>query len=157
MSEAACLKGEFCLRTRIYLDNCCFNRPYDDQSSLVVYLESEAKLYVQRNIVQRTYDLVWSYVLEYENLLNPYEERQKAIAEWRSLATISVVPSDNIRTLANTLALKGLKAKDALHVACAIGANSDYFLTTDKRILNKDIEKIALINPLDFVRKMEEE
>ena len=28
---------------RLYLDNCCFNRPYDDQSSLPVYLETQAK------------------------------------------------------------------------------------------------------------------
>jgi hypothetical protein len=45
------------LKMRLYLDHCCFNRPYDDQSSLVVYLESEAKLSVQRKIVERVYDL----------------------------------------------------------------------------------------------------
>ena len=28
----------------IYLDNCCFNRPYDDQEQITVRLESEAKL-----------------------------------------------------------------------------------------------------------------
>ncbi len=26
----------------IYLDNCCFNRPFDDQTSLRIHLESEA-------------------------------------------------------------------------------------------------------------------
>ena len=33
---------------RIYLDNCCFNRPYDDQSYLIVHLETEAKLFIQK-------------------------------------------------------------------------------------------------------------
>lgn len=33
---------------RIYLDNCCFNRPYDDQSHLGIRLESDAKLYISR-------------------------------------------------------------------------------------------------------------
>jgi len=28
----------------IYLDNCCYNRPFDDQSQLRVRLEAEAKL-----------------------------------------------------------------------------------------------------------------
>jgi hypothetical protein len=32
---------------RIYLDNCCFNRPYDDQESKVIRLESEAKMMIQ--------------------------------------------------------------------------------------------------------------
>lgn len=30
----------------IYLDNCCFNRPYDDQTQLRVSLETQAKMYV---------------------------------------------------------------------------------------------------------------
>ncbi len=28
---------------KVYLDNCCFNRPFDDQSQLKIRLESEAK------------------------------------------------------------------------------------------------------------------
>jgi len=37
---------------RIYLDNCVFNRPFDDQSHLRVRLEPEAKLYIQSRIKQ---------------------------------------------------------------------------------------------------------
>ena len=29
-------------KLRIYLDNCCFNRPYDDQSQLRISLETQA-------------------------------------------------------------------------------------------------------------------
>ena len=32
---------------KIYLDNCCYNRPYDDQSEPRVYLESQAKMLIQ--------------------------------------------------------------------------------------------------------------
>ena len=28
---------------RLYLDNCCFNRPFDDQSTLTIRLETEAE------------------------------------------------------------------------------------------------------------------
>ena len=38
---------------RVYLDNCCFNRPFDYPSSLVVRMETEAKLQVQEQIRQR--------------------------------------------------------------------------------------------------------
>ena len=48
---------------RIYLDNCCFNRPYDDQSSFRVLLETQAKLYVQEKVRQGLYDLVCSCCL----------------------------------------------------------------------------------------------
>jgi len=49
----------------------------------------------------------------------------------------------------------GLKNKDALHLACAIKGKCEYFLTTDKGILNKQITGITVINPVDFVRKLE--
>lgn len=32
---------------RIYLDNCCYNRPYDEQGQLRIRLETEAKLRIQ--------------------------------------------------------------------------------------------------------------
>lgn len=32
---------------RIYLDTCCFNRPYDDQSHIRNSLEAQAKLHIQ--------------------------------------------------------------------------------------------------------------
>ena len=29
---------------KVYLDNCCFNRPFDDQTQLVVRLETDANI-----------------------------------------------------------------------------------------------------------------
>jgi hypothetical protein len=34
------------------LDNCCFNRPYNDQAFLKNYLEAEAKIYMQKEILE---------------------------------------------------------------------------------------------------------
>ena len=31
---------------RIYLDNCCYNRPYDDQSQIRISLEAQAKIFM---------------------------------------------------------------------------------------------------------------
>jgi hypothetical protein len=41
----------------IYLDNCCFNRSYDDQSHYRVNLETQAKLYVQEQILDKKHSL----------------------------------------------------------------------------------------------------
>ena len=62
---------------KIYLDNCCYNRPYDDQSQLKIQLETQAKLKIQHDIKQGDYKLVWSYVMEYENSNNPFEEKRE--------------------------------------------------------------------------------
>jgi len=57
---------------RIYLDNCCFNRPFDDQSQLRINLETEAKLKIQEYVTLNRFVLIWSYMLDYENFKNPY-------------------------------------------------------------------------------------
>jgi hypothetical protein len=35
---------------RVYRDNCCLNRPFDDQRQMRVWLEAEATLYIQEHI-----------------------------------------------------------------------------------------------------------
>ena len=68
---------------KIYLDNCTYNRPMDNQSQMRIRLETEAKLYIQSGIREKRYSLVWSYMLDYENNDNPYEEKRNAISPWK--------------------------------------------------------------------------
>jgi predicted nucleic acid-binding protein len=138
----------------VYLDICCFNRPYDDQSYLTIKLESEAKLFVQKEILFGTFALVWSYMMDFENAANPYDERRKSIGKWRTVAKADIDFSEEINEMGRRLMKIGLKNKDALHVACALKGNCDYFLTTDKGVLNKHIDGITVINPVDFVRRL---
>jgi hypothetical protein len=49
---------------RIYLDNGCFNRPFDDQTQPRIRIETEAKLEIQRQIQDRQHELAWSYMLD---------------------------------------------------------------------------------------------
>ena len=51
------------------------------------------------------------------------------------------------------LVRRGVSSKDALHVACAIGAKCDVFLTTDDGLLQaaSEIRDLAVLNPADFV------
>ena len=64
---------------RIYLDNCCYNRPYDDQSQIRISLETQAKLYIQDMVKRGQLELVTSYVPEFENSNN--RSRQKRLAK----------------------------------------------------------------------------
>ena len=70
---------------RVYLDNCCFNRPFDDQESQTIFLESEAKLMIQDLIREKKLELVWSFILEYENDANPDDEVMEKISKWKDL------------------------------------------------------------------------
>ena len=70
----------------IYLDNCTFNRPFDDQTQLRISLETQAKLYIQALIKDGMLDLVYSYVCFYENYINPFENKKLAIFEFSQYA-----------------------------------------------------------------------
>ena len=140
------------MKYRIYLDNCCFNRPYDDQTHLLVQLETEAKLFVQQAILQNTFELVWSYMLDYENEANPYQNRKQAIVKWKNIAVLDIDASDRIVNRGKEIMQKGIKKKDALHIACAIEAKCDYFLSTDKKLFHTSFDEINVMNPIDFIK-----
>ena len=143
---------------KIYLDNCTFNRPFDDQSRVRIRIESEAKLYIQEKIKEGKYKLVWSYILDYENQQNPFVERKRAILKWKRLAEIDIEESEELIRKAKELKSRGVKEKDALHVASAIKTGAKYFITTDDLIIKKLVtnEEIRVMNPMDFIREMEE-
>ncbi|MDR3695818.1 hypothetical protein [Mucilaginibacter sp.] len=119
---------------RIYLDNCCFNRPFDNQSNIRVKLETDAKLYVQLMILNGKIELAWSYILDFENEANPFFERKYTIEKWKHLSIIDISENGLILSKASNFVKSGIKAKDSLHLACSIATNCDYFLTTDDLI-----------------------
>lgn len=141
---------------RIYLDNCCYNRPFDDQTQIRIQLETLAKLQIQRDVRADKYELVWSYVLDYENSMNPFEEKKQAIEPWRNIAKINVSENKRIIEKAEELEKEGLKAFDALHIAAALSAKCEYFLTTDKKLINHEVKGICVMNPITFIAEQED-
>ena len=77
---------------RIYLDNCCYNRPYDSQDSFKVSLETRAKLHIQKAVKENKFELVSSYMLEYENSENRDEMKRKRIKDFQDKYSSYYVP-----------------------------------------------------------------
>ena len=140
---------------RIYLDTCCFNRPYDDQTLLRVYLETQAKISIQNMIRLGEIQLVTSYILMYENSMSPFIVRKLIIEDFLrrySSYHVDAGKSKYIAQIAESIIDTGVKIKDAYHVACALEAKCKYFLSTDDRLIKKyKSDKILLINPVDFI------
>ena len=142
----------------IYLDICCFNRPFDNQSDLIVRLLTEAKLHVQEMIREGTHSLIWSAIMDVENSANPDLNRKVAIADWQKLGVEDVSVNERVEAAAETLSRIGVKPMDALHVASAIEAHAEYFLTTDKALIRKMAkhDSIRVVDPVDFVRELKD-
>ena len=138
---------------RVYLDNCCYNRPFDDQSQVKVRLETISKLTVQLMMATGRVEYVWSSTLDYELSKNPVPKRKATISRWRSGAVEYVTASEEVSQRAKELEDAGLGAQDALHVASAEQAKCDWFLTTDNGILKRAsaAKNMRIANPTQFI------
>lgn len=142
-------------KLRVYLDMCCFNRPYDDQSQLRISLETQAKLHIQELIKDGSIELVTSYTLQYENSQNRESMRRNAIeafAKKYRTVNIGVEQDEDITEAAKPIMDAGLKEKDAFHLASAMMGACDYFITTDDRVLKHKSTAIAIVDPTEFIR-----
>lgn len=145
---------------RVYLDMCCYNRPYDDQSQIKVSLETQAKLHIQDLVQKKHLDLVSSYMLRYECGQNPYEMRRNTIMQFIDTHTAAYVGLERrkeIEAIAEKIMDTGVKFKDACHVASAVYASCEYFISTDKRLLKYKTDQIKMATPIEFITETEEE
>jgi predicted nucleic acid-binding protein len=142
-------------KLKIYLDNCCYNRPFDDLTIEKNWLEANAKMFIQSLIKYKSISLYYSFMSQVEIDDNPYEERKAYILDFvesNAIGFIGKTRFSEIETLAGEIMLTGIKKKDATHLACSMIAECDYFITTDRRVLNHKTDRIKIVNPIEFVK-----
>ena len=145
---------------KIYLDMCCYNRPYDPQDQLKVEMETKAKLKIQNLIEKGEYDLIGSYILDYECSNVPTPMRKKAILDFIGRNIKSYVGSERAEKLSQKvqeIMSTNVKEYDAYHVAAAIYAGCEYFISVDKRLLKYQTDEIKMVSPIDFISEIETE
>ena len=143
-------------KIRVYLDNCAYNRPYDDQSQMKIELETQAKLKIQRLIKEKQIELASSYMSLYECGENPDQEKASLITDFinsNSSVFVSLANKGSIEQTAMEIMKTGIKYKDACHIASAILSEADYLISTDLRMLKYKTDEVKLINPVDFFIK----
>lgn len=143
---------------RIYMDNCCFGRPFDDQDAMRVFLETEAKLFIQEQIKSGKLEMASSYILHFENMQCQLKIKRESVSEFLKLYSaiyIDITFAERVKAKAEKFIASGIKQKDAYHVASAILAECDYFLTVDDRLIKHKDDEIIMMNPTDFIRILE--
>jgi len=141
-------------KVKVYLDICCFNRPYDDQTQPKVAIETLAKLHIQELVLKHEIDIVWSYILKFENSRNIFESKRVAIAKWEKISVSFIGKSDSVMVLARQISATGIKPADSLHIACAITAHCDYLITVDNRMQKFQDSRIIICNPAEFINEV---
>ncbi len=68
------------------------------------------------------------------------------------MAVSDIEESDVLLLLMESFEQRKLKSADALHLASAVMAEANFFITVDRGILNKPVSEIRVVNPEQFVR-----
>lgn len=146
---------------KIYLDVCCLNRPFDDQSQERIRLESEAVLLILSRVQSK--DWVWyssDLVLD-EIEQTPDINRRERVIQLNTHANHVYHLHDEDVFRAKDLTGYGFSSMDALHLACAESCDVDVFLTTDDSLLRQASQlgeqlQINVENPLAWLIRQQE-
>lgn len=143
---------------KVYFDNCCYNRLFDDRSNIKNYLEREAVLIVMQKAFENELEIVGSDILEIEiaNIKND-EKRNDVEGVYHALVSESVKVTPEVKERAVQIGkLSNIRNFDSLHLASA-EMSSDVLLTTDIKFLKgcHGIElKVEVKNPVEFVMEV---
>jgi predicted nucleic acid-binding protein len=121
----------------IYLDVCCLNRPFDDQSQNRVRLEAEAVLSILEMAGTRKLELASSDIIHDELSQMPDDERREKVELLLGVTSRHISLTAAIERRATELQTWNITPLDALHLASAEAARADYFLTTDDYLLRR--------------------
>lgn len=143
---------------KIYFDNCCYNRLFDDRSNIMNYLEREAVLIVMQKAYENELEIIGSDILEIEiSKIKNNEKRNDVEGIYHALVTSCVRITSEIKERAIQIReVSSIKNFDSLHLASA-EAGADVLLTTDIKFLkgcHRIDAKIEVKNPVEFVMEV---
>jgi predicted nucleic acid-binding protein len=139
----------------IYLDTCCLNRPYDDQSQPRIQLEAAAVLAILERVTAGDVQLASSSVLQFEIHRIADQTRRNGILHFLSYSSSYQPLTTEIEQRGIWLNKLGFKRLDALHLAAAEALKVDVLLTTDDQLLRRATQHstqltVSVLNPVQF-------
>jgi len=143
---------------KVYLDVCCLNRPFDDQTQDRIHLEAEAVLLILTHMERGRWQWIGSETLNYEIERTPDPERRQRVRLLATAVAHTVLIEAAEEARARKLEVLGFHALDALHLACAESGGADVLLTTDDRLLRLAVRfskqlRIRVANPLTWLQE----
>lgn len=143
---------------KLYLDNCCYNRPFDDLTQEKVNLEASAIETIFRKHINKEIEIYKSMAIDFEISKINYENKRRQVEDlYDAIESIEIAYSQEIKQRAIELREYNIKDMDSLHLAFAESEDVDYFITTDRLLINASKRanlKIKVINPIEFIMEV---
>ncbi len=143
---------------RLYLDCCCYNRPFDNQSQNRIHDESEAILSLLNRSRTNHNVILDSAILRLEISQISIADKRNKVSLLHQVATEYIPYSEAIKERAKEIsAATFIHTMDALHLASAEAGKVDVFLSTDDRLI-KNCKKIEfpfrVMNPVSYLAEV---
>lgn len=144
--------------TSVYLDVCCLNRPFDDQTQSRIRLEAEAVVMILARCQAGDWEWVSSKVVDLEIDRTPDPGRRRRARLLASAAHRRIQMDARVVARAQELEARGIDTFDALHLACAESGNVDVILSTDDRLVHRCADRdmdlhVRVVNPLAWIQE----
>ncbi len=144
---------------KVYLDACCLNRPFDNQSQPRVRLEAEAIALILEKFRQSEWEWIGSEILLHEVGQNPDLENRERALSFAALTHQVVEITEKILRRAEELEEAGFDSYDAIHLSSAELGKADVFLTTDDQVLKvvarkKSLFSFTVENPVKWLEEV---
>jgi predicted nucleic acid-binding protein len=141
---------------KLYLDSCCYNRPYDDQRQERVHLEGEAVLAIINKRKQHDTEIIGSAALDIEiEQMGNTEKQEKVKIFYEQTVDRKVGYNADILKRSKELSKQSnIRTLDRFHLSFAEYAEADILLTTDdkfEKACSKLDLNIKVMNPLSYL------
>ncbi len=150
--------GKGVVMLKLYLDNCCYNRPFDDLKQEKICLEATAVEDILKLSINQKLLLYKSIAIDFElSRISDGNKKRQVEDLYDAMNLIDIPYNDTIKIRATELRKYNIKDMDALHIAFAESANVDYMVTTDRLLLNAAKRAdlmVKVINPVEFIMEV---
>ena len=144
---------------RVYLDNCCLNRPFDDPSQVRIALEAQAVAVILTLCESGGWTMISSDALEFEAGQAPAGQRKAWLNEVLLGAGGYIAIDATIMARAAELQSRGFRNIDAINIASAEAAGADRLVTCDDgllRVAKKQTDlRTRILSPLEIMQELE--
>ena len=143
---------------RIYLDMCSIQRPLDTKTQPRIAVEAEAILGILTLCEAGQMELLCSATLMFELERNPHPVRKEYAIKVLAKAAVLIPTDSQLEEHARRFQAEGIKPVDALHLASAVVAKSDYFCTCDDRFLTRakalNTGQTRVVSPMELITEV---
>lgn len=143
---------------KLYLDNCCYNRPFDNLEQEKINLEANAIENIFTKCINKEIEIYKSMAIDFEISKIKSDTKRRQVEDlYDAMELIEITYSAEIKQRAKELRQFNIKDMDSLHLAFAESKAVDYFITTDRLLINASKRanlKIKVINPIEFIMEV---